>query len=84
VPLFFYVIHIFVAHVAAVILAFVQGGHFRRIKVITDIGSLPEWYGVGLGGVYLAWAAVVIFMYFPCRQFARLKESRTDWWLRYL
>ena len=84
VPLFFYVVHIFVAHAAAVTLAFVQGGELRRIKVITDIGSLPPWYGVPLAGVYLIWAAVVILMYWPCRQFARLKQTRDDWWLRYL
>jgi uncharacterized membrane protein len=84
VPLFFYVCHIFVAHAIASTLAFIQSGHFRRILVITDSGSLPAWYGVSLGGVYLAWACVVVLMYFPCRSFARLKETRSDWWLRYL
>jgi uncharacterized membrane protein len=84
VPLFFYVAHIFVAHAAAMMLAFLQSGYFRRIKVITDIGSLPEWYGVPLSGVYFIWATVVISLYFPCRRFAQLKASRADWWLRYL
>jgi uncharacterized membrane protein len=84
VPLFFYVIHIFVAHLAAVILAFAQSGHFRRIKVVTDSATIPEWYGVSLPGVYLFWAAVVLVMYFPCRRFARLKNTSTSWWLRYL
>jgi len=84
VPLFFYVTHIFVAHAAAMTLAFLQSGHVRRIKVITDIGSLPEWYGVPLSGVYFIWAIVVISLYFPCRRFAQLKASRADWWLRYL
>jgi uncharacterized membrane protein len=84
VPLFFYVVHIFVAHAVAMTLAFIQSGHFRRIKVITDIGSLPEWYGVPLSGVYFVWAIVVISLYFPCRRFAQLKASRAAWWLRYL
>jgi uncharacterized membrane protein len=84
VPLFFYVVHIFVAHAAAMTLAFLQSGHLRRIKVITDIGSLPGWYGVPLSGVYVIWAIVVILLYFPCRRFARLKATRADWWLRYL
>jgi uncharacterized membrane protein len=84
VPLFFYVTHIFVAHAAAMLLAFLQSGEIRRIKVITEIGSLPEWYGVSLAGVYVAWGSVVLLMYFPCRQFATLKNTRSRWWLQYL
>jgi len=84
VPLFFYVVHIFVAHALAVLLAFAQSGAPRRILVVTDPGSIPPWYGVPLPGVYLAWALVVLLMYYPCRQMARLKSTRRDWWLRYL
>lgn len=84
VPLFFYVTHIFVAHAAAVVLALVQRGELRRIPVVTDPGSIPPWYGLSLPGVYVVWAIVVILLYYPCRQFAQLKETRGDWWLRYM
>ncbi len=84
VPLFFYVVHIFVAHAAAVVVSLIQSGELRRIKVITDFGSQPEWYGLPLPGVYLVWVLVVVALYHPCRWFARLKETRTDWWIRYL
>ena len=84
VPLFFYVTHIFVAHVVAMILALVQSGEIRRIPVITDFALLPEWYGVSLPGVYAAWAIVVFVLYYPCRRVAQLKETRRDWWLRYI
>ena len=84
VPLFFYVVHIFVAHAAGVLLGLGQGGELRRIPVITDPGAIPAWYGVPLPGVYFVWALVVIVLYVPCRWFAGLKETRTDWWLRYL
>jgi uncharacterized membrane protein len=84
VPMFFYVAHIFVAHATGVALALLQGGELRRIRVVTDPASLPEWYGVPLVGVYVAWACVVLLMYYPCRAFARLKERRDDWWLRYM
>ncbi|HEX6047699.1 MAG TPA: hypothetical protein VFZ21_00460, partial [Gemmatimonadaceae bacterium] len=84
VPLFFYTTHIFAAHAIGMILALLQGGELRRIPVVTDPASLPDWYGVGLPGVYLAWAIVVVALYFPCRAFARLKDRRRDWWLQYL
>ena len=84
VPLFFYVIHIFVAHAAAVLLGLVQLGELRRFPVITDLQSFPPEYGLPLPGVYLVWALVVILLYYPCRRFARLKSTRDDWWLRYL
>ena len=84
VPMFFYVTHIFVAHAAGVALALGQGGRLMRITAVTDPGAIPAWYGVGLPGVYVAWALVVLLLYFPCRAFARMKESRSDWWLRYL
>lgn len=83
VPLFYYVVHIVVAHALAVALAFVQGGELRRILVITDSGSIPPWYGVSLAGVYAAWAAVVLAVYPICRWFARLKHDRRHWWLSY-
>jgi uncharacterized membrane protein len=84
VPLFFYVAHIFVAHILAVLLALVQGGELRRIQVVNDPGSIPAWYGLPLPGVYLVWAIVVLLLYYPCREFGRLKERRRDWWLRYM
>jgi len=83
VPLFYYMGHIYVAHALAMILALVRGGELRRIPVVNDPGSIPSWYGVSLPGVYLAWAIVVVAMYFPCRWYAGLKARRTDWWLRY-
>jgi uncharacterized membrane protein len=83
VPLFYYLVHIYVAHALAMCLALVQGGELRRIPVVTDPASIPAWYGVSLAGVYVAWAAVVIIMYFPCRWYADLKARRSDWWLRY-
>ena len=84
VPMFFYVTHIFVAHAAGVALALVQGGQLMRITAVTSPEAIPAWYGLGLPGVYVVWALVVLLLYVPCRWFARLKETRDDWWLRYL
>ena len=84
VPLFFYVGHIFVAHLAAMALALLQSGQLRRVPIIHDPAAIPASHGVGLPGVYLAWAIVVLLMYYPCLRFARLKETRSEWWIRYL
>jgi uncharacterized membrane protein len=84
VPMFYYVVHIFVAHLAGVAIAFAQSGRFMTIPVFTNPDGIPPWYGLSLAGVYVAWAAVVAVMYYPCKAMARLKDRRRDWWLSYL
>jgi uncharacterized membrane protein len=83
VPLFYYVVHIYLIHLMAVTLAWIQGGAPRRIQAVTNPDSIPAWYGVSLPGVYAAWAIVVLLMYWPCRWYAGLKTRRNDWWLHY-
>ena len=86
VPLFFYVfyvVHIYLAHLAGMTIAFVQSGEMHRIPVVTDPGAVPPWFGVSLPGVYVAWAIVVLAMYPLCLWYGRLKQRRDDWWLGY-
>lgn len=84
VPLFFYVAHIVVAHALAVLLAFAQGGEWRRIQVVNHPEQVPDWFGLPLPGVYAAWGVVVALLYVPCVVMDRLKSSRPEWWWRYL
>jgi uncharacterized membrane protein len=84
VPLFFYVVHIFVAHLLAVLISWVQGGVPQRILAASAPETIPAWYGLALPGVYAAWVVVVLVMYALCRWYARLKRERDDWWLAYL
>lgn len=82
VPLFFYVLHIMLAHLTAGLLALAMGfgtGLLSNIYI-----ALPGNWGIGLGGVYLAWLYVVITLYPACRWFADLKARRRNWWLYYL
>ena len=81
VPLFFYVIHIYVAHLAAVGLAVAQGHPASSLMVFFFF--FPPDYGVGLGGVYLIWIFVVAALYFPCKWFAGVKQRSKKWWLAY-
>ena len=82
VPMFYYLLHLYVIHVLAYGFAVWQGGTGSFLGLDTD--SFPKWYGTGLPGVYLAWAVIVVLLYWPCKWYAELKSRRTDWWLGYI
>ena len=87
VPLFFYVLHIYVAHALAVATAYAQGGTATFLlsnNGVTPTTTYPDWYGLGLGWVYLLWLVIVVALYPVCRVFAAVKARRHDWWLSYL
>jgi uncharacterized membrane protein len=89
VPLFYFIVHLFVIHFLAIPLALFRYG--RAAFLFTpapDMGGAaniyPADYGNGLGVVYVLWIAVVVLLYPACLWFARLKERRHDSWLSYL
>ena len=82
VPLFFYVAHIALAHLAAGLVALMAG---LGVNVLTNVFVFaPEGWGFGLPVVYLAWVLVIATLYPACRWYAEVKRRRTDWWLSYL
>lgn len=81
-PLAFYIAHLYLIHALSVLLGVVQG--FRAEQFFTHYSFFPKGYGVGLGGVYLAWIVVVALLYPLCRYVAAVKARRTDWWLSFL
>ena len=84
VPLFYYSTHIIVAHLAGMAVMLAQGGGLQRITVVTNPDGIPSWFGLDLPGVYVAWAVVVLLMYWPCKWMAQLKDRSTAPWLEYL
>jgi uncharacterized membrane protein len=89
VPLFYFLVHFFVAHLLTIPLALLRYGHAAfLLNPLPSIGGAPDSYPPGFGyslpAVYLIWIAVVALMYPLCLWFARLKERRNDWWLSYL
>ena len=82
VPLFFYVAHFYGAHLIAVAVGWAQG--FELSQLWTFFAFYPKGYGLSLGGVYLAWGALLVALYPACRWFAAVKARRRDWWLSYL
>lgn len=87
VPLFFYLLHIPLIHVTALLLSAARqdGGTGWLIgNHPVAIGPPPDGYQWGLGRLYLVWVLVVVALYGPCRWFAVLRARRRGSLLRYL
>jgi uncharacterized membrane protein len=89
VPLFYFILHLYLAHLLAFPLALFRYGHAGFLFTpAPSMGGAPDIYpanyGYSLGAVYLLWILVVALLYPVCLWFARLKERRKDWWLSYL
>jgi uncharacterized membrane protein len=82
VPLFYYVLHLFLIQLLAVVFAFARYG--PNVKEAFAGGQLPQDYGYGLPLVYAVWLGVVALLYPPCRWFAGVKRRRREAWLSYL
>ncbi|MBD0372225.1 MAG: DUF1624 domain-containing protein [Pyrinomonadaceae bacterium] len=82
VPLFYYVLHLYVIHGLAVVFAFIKYGN--AIQEAFQTGRPPADYGYSLGVVYLIWIGVVVALYPLCRWFAGVKRRRKDAWLSYI
>jgi uncharacterized membrane protein len=84
VPMFYYIMHIYLLHSMAIIVAALKGIPYRYF---TDNDTLfapkPGW-GFSLGAVYAYWLLAVVLLYFPCRWFMRVKTSNKKWWLSYV
>lgn len=91
VPLFYFVLHFYAAHLLTIVCAFVRyGGAASRFAFypVPSMGGprdlYPPDFGYSLAGTYLAWIVIVVALYPLCRWFAGVKARRRDWWLGYL
>ncbi|MFL5607012.1 MAG: DUF1624 domain-containing protein [Gemmatimonadaceae bacterium] len=87
VPLFFYLLHIPLIHVTALLLSWSRqdgGGGWLIGNHPVAVGPPPDGYQWGLGRLYLVWLLVVVALYAPCRWFAVLRARRPEGILRYL
>jgi len=88
VPLLFYLLHIFVIHALAALVASVRygkgGGLWSGPPFDPEtLATYPSAYGYGLFGVFAAWIVVLLLLYPACKWFADLKQRRRDSWLSY-
>jgi uncharacterized membrane protein len=87
VPLFYFVLHLALIHLFALVVCLVHSGGAHWVFESPDLSQYPfnppPGWGFALPWVYLAWALVVIALYPLCAWFAALKQRRNDAWLSY-
>lgn len=82
VPLFYYLIHLYLIHAAALVVAFFTYGSLVSLDILHVYR--PKGYGHSLGFVYLTWIVIVLTLYPLCRWFAGVKKNSKNPWLSYL
>jgi len=85
-PLFFYLLHLYVIHLLALLVAAIDNGPVSAlIGGGIWVPDLPKDYGYGLPTVYAFWLLVVLLMFPCCLGFEALKHRKPHWaWLKYL
>ncbi|MEO6133749.1 MAG: heparan-alpha-glucosaminide N-acetyltransferase domain-containing protein [Ginsengibacter sp.] len=87
VPFFYYILHLYLIHLVAVVLFFMRG---HSMNEAVTAGEFPAYFvipgeGLGLAAVYAVWAFVVIALYPLCKWYDKYKTNhREKWWLSYL
>ena len=83
VPLFYYILHIFLIHALAIFVGFLF--HQPVSWLWHGLEPRPADYGHGLPFVYLMWFIVLLILYLPCKSYMAFKSRHRDWgWLSYL
>jgi uncharacterized membrane protein len=82
VPMFFYIIHIYLIHGAALLVGVLMG--FPAQSMMDAVWGLPPEYGFGLGVVYAVWILVILALYPACLWFGGLKKRSTNKLLGYI
>ncbi|MCA9128058.1 MAG: DUF1624 domain-containing protein [Planctomycetales bacterium] len=80
VPLFFYVLHFYLIHIASIFTYWVIRGvplsPFQAIYSQSEETPLSSEFGFpGLWQVYVAWCVVIVLMYPLCKWFGRVKRN---------
>jgi len=88
VPMFYYLAHILLIHVSALIAAVVSGYKWSDMVLTTMINRSPalKGYGFNLLIVYLVWVTLIFILYPICKWFDHYKRTHrsNQWWLSYV
>lgn len=88
VPMFYYLIHIFLIHILAIAASVLFTDYSWKLWLLKE----PLWfteslkgYGFSLGVVWLVWLGIVVALFPLCKWYDRYKQSHKEkWWLSYL
>jgi uncharacterized membrane protein len=88
VPMFYYLVHIYLIH----LIAMIASGLFTTVGWQNWVLRQPIWfntdlkgYGFSLPVVYLVWLFVVLVLYPFCKRYDAYKQAHKEkWWLSYL
>jgi uncharacterized membrane protein len=87
VPLFFYFLQWYTAHLIAIAIGLIARQPVAwqwQSPIDKFIHPPPAGVGFSLWVVYLCWIVGVLLLYPLCKWFAGVKARRRDWWLSYL
>lgn len=86
VPFFYYILHIYFIHFAALVFAQLTGFGWQKMILSDWVGNSPllKGYGFRLWVVYLVWAVIILLLYPLCKKFDKYKlDHKEKWWLSY-
>lgn len=86
VPMFYYIIHIYLIHALAMIATNFCGHKWTdMIWSAWATNDNLKGYGFSLGIVYLVWIGVIVMLYPLCKWYDKYKSNHKEkWWLSYL
>jgi len=87
VPFFYYILHIFFIHLAALIGLIITGGNWKDMILNGETLTTNKMadYGYSLLVVYLVWIGIVLLLYPICKKYMTYKlNNKHKWWLSYL
>ena len=85
VPMFFYLVHIFVLHLFALFAAKLTGYHWSDMVTQVPFWPNPPGYGFSLWMTYAIWVIAVLLLYPLCKRYEQYKTSHKEkLWLSYL
>ena len=85
VPMFYYLLHIPLIHISALIVSQLRDGAMHPEWYATaPFTSVPEEARWSLGLLYLVFLIDVVILYFPCRWYAGYKARKRTGWVTYV
>jgi hypothetical protein len=84
VPLFYYILHLYVIHGLAMITGVLSGFQVSDFMGNDKIFNPPAAWGFSLPVVYAFWLLAIAILYLPCLWFMNVKARHKKWWLSYL